>query len=372
MIEGGVHTNAADTSLCSGANSRAYFTMEGGEYVNLRPANPNRANTADSLTVINLNGGVFAAWSVAKARKSYPDGVVAGAYINFNGGAFFGNKAGYSIFGIPGGENWEAAVDRVTVYERGAVIDVARGITQYVDVPLSAPTGNGVASVDWLDTGVSYVGSPVVEIIGDGTGASAFAEFDSVRREVTGIKITSPGCDYTWAKAVIRYGNEAPVTNAAVKLAKFKSGSFTKKGVGTLVLNAPNSYGGDTVVENGTLLANVAGAIPEGSRIVFKGGRLNVADGVVLPAATFGFDLLKPVAYPGAFEFPAGSKVEIANLEKAEKAAGSYEIVTFDGGLSGAVPEISNKDDLPPRWNLIKSGKSLKLRYSRGTVVSFR
>jgi hypothetical protein len=105
---------------------------------------------------------------------------------------------------------------------------------------------------------------------------------------------------------------------------------------------------------------------------VFRGGALSFAKGVSLSATTFAFDLLNPVVYPDTFEFPKGSKIEIANLEKADKNVESYDVVTFNGGLSGAIPEIANNDDLLPRWNLIKSGKSLKLRYSRGTVVSIR
>jgi autotransporter-associated beta strand protein len=317
---------------------------------------------------------VFGAHNIAKARQSYPEGVKAEAYCNFNGGTFLmTGRNGNSIFGQPNGANWNRDIDRVTVYEKGAAIDVpSANYTMRADVPLSAPTGNGVASVIWSDTGVKYVGSPIVEIIGDGTGASAFAEFDSVNRKVTGIKVTSPGCDYTWAKAVIRYANEAPITNSLVNLATFTSGSFTKKGPGTLEMNVANSYGGDTIIEEGKLRLNVAGAIPEGSKIVFRGGALSFAKGVSLSATTFAFDLLNPVVYPDTFEFPKGSKIEIANLEKADKNVESYDVVTFNGGLSGAIPEIANNDDLLPRWNLIKSGKSLKLRYSRGTVVSIR
>lgn len=375
QMEGGIITNRADVGLSVGADSRTYFTVEGGECIILRPANPNRGKSGGSLTVLNLNGGVFGAWNFARALSSYPEGATVSAFCNFNGGTFkaVNSAAAFeSLFGTPGGGDWHEAIDRVTVYERGATICVPSALSASVNVPLSAPEGNGVSSVAWSDTGVKYVGSPVVEIIGDGTGASAFAEFDSVKGEVTGIKVTSPGCNYTWAKAVIRYGNEAPVTNTAVSLAEFKSGSFTKTGAGTLALNVANSYGGDTVIEEGTLSVNAVGAIPEGSAIVLKGGVLVAGSGIELPAATFRFDLLAPVVYPGAFAFPAGSAIEIANLDKADKAAGSHVIATFNDGLSGMPPAVANRDEMPPRWNLIKSGKSLKLRYSRGIVLSIR
>ena len=375
QIEGGTFTNRADTVFCVGEDSRAYFTVENGEYICLRPANPNRCKSGGSLTVLNLNGGVFGAWNFARALASYPEGASVRAYCNFNGGTFKAGNSGTayeSLFGTPGGGNWHEAIDRVTVYGRGATICVPSSMSASVHVPLSAPTGMGVASVAWEDTGVKYVGSPVVEIIGDGTGASAFAEFDSEKGKVTGVKVTSPGCDYTWAKAVIRYGNEAVVTNTAVALARFASGSLTKKGSGRLSLNVANTYTGDTVIEEGILEANVAGAIPAGSKIVFKGGTVATGADVALPASIFKFDALGHVTYPGAFEFPAGSGIEIANLDKIEKSAGDYVIATFTGGLSGALPGISNAEGLPEKWGIFKSGNSIKLRYVRGMVLSVR
>ena len=78
------------------------------------------------------------------------------------------------------------------------------------------------------------------------------------------------------------------------------------------------------------------------------------------------------MTYPGAFEFPAGSGIEIANLDKIEKSAGDYVIATFTGGLSGTLPGISNAEDLPEKWGIFKSGNSIKLRYVRGMVLSVR
>lgn len=376
LIAGGAATNFCDTAICNGADSRTYFTVTDGEYINWRPANSARCKDGDSLTVFNFNGGVFGSWNIAKACNVYNDGVKAEAYANFNGGTFRSMQNYGSLFGVPKGANWMNAIDRVTVYAGGATIDVPIGEKMgaaAIDVPLSAPTGLGVKSVAWADTGMEYVGPPVVEIIGDGTGASAMAEFDSDSEKVTGITVTSPGCDYTWAKAVIRYGSEvAPVTNDAVTLASFPSGGLTKTGAGKLSLNVASTYTGPTVIEDGELVVNVTGAIPSGSDIVLKGGKLTVASGVTLHNATFRFDLLATAVYPEAFAFPAGATIAFDNLDKADRAVGSYTVATFAGGLEGDLPEIANAGDMPYGWYARKCGKSIKVRYARGSVFSIR
>ena len=372
LLAGGVFTNDTDTVICSQPETRVYFTVDGGEYINNRPANANRS-AGNSLTIFNLNGGVFGTWDVAKARGTYAEGVDAQAYLNFNGGTFRATGAGaeYSLFGYEGGADWYHNIDRVTVYEGGATIDVPNGIRAKVEVPLSAPTGQGVASVAWSDTGVHYVGAPIVEIIGDGTGASAMAVFDSEYEAVSGIMVTSPGCGYTWAKAVIRYGENPVVTNTAVTLASFASGDFTKKGKGRLTLNVANSYTGDTVIEEGELLAAVNGAIPSGSKVVMKGGTLTLGEGVAMPTA-YRFDVLAPSTYPGAFTFPAGATMWIDNLDKADKAHGTYVLATFAGGLSGDLPTLANPEDLPFNWYVTKGTNTIRFRYNRGTILKFR
>lgn len=372
LIAGGAVTNTCDTAICVGKGSRAYFTVSGGEFVNYRPANSCRARSGDTLTIFNFNGGTFGSWNVAKACSAYDEGVKAEAYVNFNGGTFRSMCNPSPLFGQPNGSNWCNAIDRVTIYEGGAVIDVPNetGDTS-IDVPLTPPTGLGVASVAWADTGTHYVGAPIVEIIGDGTGASAIAEFDSVNERVTGVTVTSPGCDYTWAKAVIRYGNEAsPVTNDAVTLASFASGGLTKIGLGKLYMTAANTYEGPTVIAEGELILKANGAIPAGSDIVLKGGKLTLWSGVTLPDATFRFDIQESITYPTSFMFPVGSKVVIGNLDKADRAVGSYTVATFAGGLDGELPEIANAEDMPYGWYARKCGKSIKVRYARGSVFS--
>ena len=141
--------------------------------------------------------------------------------------------------------------------------------------------------------------------------------------------------------------------------------------MGRLTLNVPNTYTGDTVIEEGELRAAVAGAIPSGSKLVMKGGTLTVGEGVAMPTA-YRFDVLAPSTYPGAFTFPAGATMQIDNLDKADKEHGTYVLATFAGGLSGDLPTLANPEDLPFNWYVTKGTNTIRFRYNRGTILKFR
>lgn len=269
------------------------------------------------------------------------------------------------------------------MYEGGAVIDTsAIGSDGHITVsqPLSAPTGLGVASAPFTGDIVvtnDFVGPPGVLIVGDGFGATAVCDFNRETRKVTGVRMLTPGCGYTWAKAVLDYGYvgdvRAVVTNdCTLTSATPVSGGLTKKGAGRLILDAASTYSGDTVIEGGELVANVNGAIPSASTIVFKGGVLNVGEGVSLSDAKFRFDLLQNAQYPGSFSFPSGSSVIVENLDKAERSVGSYTIATFTGGIFGDLPSFANAEDLPYGWRMTSNGSKIKIRYARGSVFSIR
>jgi autotransporter-associated beta strand protein len=118
---------------------------------------------------------------------------------------------------------------------------------------------------------------PIVEILGDGTGATAVAKVDA-SGNITGISITNPGVGYTDATAnIIGGGGLASVDLVTVK--PNVSGGLTKKGIGTVTLSGGNTYTGPTVVEAGTLTLAVTGSISGSKSITTKAGTtLNVAD----------------------------------------------------------------------------------------------
>ena len=373
---GGVCTNRRDTAIGSNANnSKVYFTVDGGEFVCLRPANPNRAS-GDSLNVFNLNGGVFSAWNLARAQADSSYTGKPEAYVNFNGGTYRVNR-GYSLFGQKGGGAWANAVDNVTVFEKGATIEVPNGLEADVDVPMAKPSGKGVAYIPWNDTTTEFVGAPFVDIVKDegssGWGATAMAVYDPDTRRVSAIRITSPGCDYEpgRVKAHIVYPGSRTWTNAVTLADNATTGSFTKKGAGTLVLRVANTYGGDTVIEDGTLRLEVDGAIPEASSIVMKGGMITAAEGVSLPAMNFKFVLGETFASTGSISFPEGSTVTVDNLDALDPEAREYVLATYEKGVSGTA-EFLQESDLPSGWKFSIGTKKIKISRAQGTLLILR
>ncbi|MBR6587192.1 MAG: autotransporter-associated beta strand repeat-containing protein, partial [Kiritimatiellae bacterium] len=273
----------------SNAGNQDQLTMAGGSLFIDNAMD--LAGAPGAKAIVNLNGGVLQTMfmqvmtnenqTIINAGSDVPlDGTYA--WINFDGGALKYHrvnkvttrpayKAESFFFGDP--ERM-----RLTSFREGAVLDTA-GYSVNLDHTITAPSGKGLVSLalpenvtisDWM-----FVGAPYIEIEGDGVGASAVAEFDSVNGRVTGFTVTSPGNDYTEITAKLTrggYTNEIPLV---CTLGTVASGGLTKKGEGVLRLNAANTYGGVTRVEGGTLKAVHSDAVPANNGIEIVGGTLD-------------------------------------------------------------------------------------------------
>jgi autotransporter-associated beta strand protein len=198
---------------------------------------------------VNFNGGTVTTPIVKKG--------VGTGFVNFDGGTL---KATAST------DTFMQNLDSAYVNDGGAIIDDG-GFSITVGQPLLAPTGNGVASMT-LFGGTGYIGAPLVEITGDGTGATAVANVDATGT-LTGITVTNPGIGYTTATATISGGGG----NAAVDTVLLQpnvSGGFTKRGTGSVTLAGANTYTGATVIEAGTLA--LTGSISGSNSITPKAG----------------------------------------------------------------------------------------------------
>ena len=273
----------------SNAGSRDQLTVAGGRL--FIEGGFDLGGEPDSVSIANLNGGEFRCHYMQIITNELQTLIGNGAnktianshgYVNFDGGTFRygrirsgssrpGYKEGGFFFGDP-------ERIRITSYGKGATFDTD-GYTVTNRHAITGPTGQGIVSIalpqdydlpDW-----AYAGAPIVEIAGDGTGASAVAEFDSTNGRVTGITVTSPGCDYTTATAKMVRGGFTNDVDLVVTLGAPVSGGLTKAGEGTLRMESANTYGGVTRVEKGTLLAANADAIPAGNGLEVFGGVLD-------------------------------------------------------------------------------------------------
>jgi len=264
------------------------------------------------------------------------------AVVNFNGGGMMAIQDGAELLG-----SGDEQVDFAVVHAGGAFLGASNGVTASISVPLVPPSGMTVASVS-IPSGVpvSVPASGVVRISGDGVGATASAEFDSTKwcERITSITVHSGGSGYTSAKASLFVGGGIADIPLDVSLAPaVKTGGVVKKGPGTVVLNAVNGYGGDTVVEEGTLRVAVAGAIPSGSSVKIKdGGLLEMAAGV---------------PYPGTI-------VADIDFDSARK----YPLVKVSDGR-GEAPDIGG---IPTGWHLVRKGNVWTAAVQRGMRLILR
>ena len=180
----------------------------------------------DSLSIINLNGGQFvtapaffngvAITNVQQFQSNQSSQALSNqqVYVNFNGGTLQFTSSAGTMNGTRIGR-------KATIYRNGAHFNMqtaanAAGSGTFA-VDLRAPTGKGVGSIPIPAVAAwEFTGSPLVKIDGDGWGASAFAQFDAERGLVTNIVVTSPGCDYTWAKATFYRGGRTNDTEVVI------------------------------------------------------------------------------------------------------------------------------------------------------------
>jgi autotransporter-associated beta strand protein len=282
---------------------------------------------------VNFNGGVFSC-SSAQFRNDGRDNKV---YYNFNGGTL---KAKGSPFPEPNSDNNNQTF--VTLYAGGMRFN-SNGLNYELScpVPIVEASGLGVVSVP-LPEGLSdmdLAGSPFVEITGGGgSGAFAYAEFNSVARKVTGVRVICPGQNYTSPPtATFKMGSSVLGVSTCV-LAENAPGGVEKLGEGTFVVNFPSDYRGDTIVSGGTLKAGCDWAISTNSAVVLKNGGVldfNSKKGAV-KALTYG----------------AGGGL-LKNAANVEIVSDFDIVLSADDVMGGAAASFGGKIDL--------DGKTLKV-----------
>jgi fibronectin-binding autotransporter adhesin len=252
-VAGGNYTHLAGAPTIIGEQGYGEFNVRGTGTVMLAAGLSVGGYNANAGTgVVNLAGN-------GRLRTAFvASGPAAGAStFNFDGGVLeaLGNSATFF-----------QGLDETYVREGGAVID-SGPYTVTILQTLTGPSGDGVDSNEVLTGGIDYIGAPLVVFNGGGgSGATAVAQVDLAAGAVTNIVITSPGVNYSSAPSVqLLGGGGSGAAVGPVALAANASGGLTKRGTGVLALNGTNTYGGDTVVENGILLVGSTQAVGNGT-----------------------------------------------------------------------------------------------------------
>ena len=359
---------------------------------------------SNSVAIVNLNGGRLQTAGLKRAVDgkleygvNWPYGEVAyednQAYVNFNGGTLKVINNASPAFAFKQYYARERPT-RVTVFAGGARFE-AETKDFALAAPLNKPEGNGIKSVPFsCSTPWKYVGSPMIEIVGDGYGASAIAEFDSESGTITGVKVTSPGCNYTWAKAKIGYGgaNARTEIDLTPELNE-KGGGVTVAGTKTVTFDMTNDYEGPTRVEgSATIVQATDGAIPAGSPLELCGGTINLGgrdhaaaslsgtggkvvgrvtltNGLVTDAALRRDGVGGPLTVQGRLTFATGAKIVLKNADRIVEGSKRYVVATATDGIVGT-PGIEIEGN--PQAKLRVVGNSIVAGFQRGVVLFVR
>ena len=287
--------------LCISRGGKAELHLSGGTFVHYGPlsiidSNAGGNNIAATMTVdgtadamidrqlemgygasgiasLNLNGGKL---TVTHLVRRNANGSTAN--INFNGGTLcVTNGTERRLVLRENTGNMTAAY----IYEGGATIDLAEGITRMIDIPLQDAPGYGIVSIPVANGGSGYIAPPYVAIASgaNGSNATAVAHIDRVTGEVTDIEVTCPGTRYSYtvnpSVSLIGGGGTGATLGTAVRAIN-APGGLTKTGPGTLILNAPCTYTGPTVIEEGILRLACPGALHPLSEIIIRDGTLDL------------------------------------------------------------------------------------------------
>ena len=346
----------------------------------------------DAIGIVNLNGGTFSSRggscfnSRFKMDKYAEYGWFPEVYLNANGGRI---KAvvNTSVFGAAYTDDTtsttaQAALTRISLYEKGLTIDVTNKVA-YAYRGMTNATGKGVASIP-IPRKPGVIASTWVKIEGDGHGASAVAEVDHETGDVTNILVTSAGFDYTWAKATFVDGalnRTNSLTTVDCVLADNVGGGLKVEGTtGRLELHATNNYAGVTELAGGTLKLMCDCAIPAESTIVLSGGKLDMNGHTLEGGGTMPLNWavdLDRVRAGGTvtnnwnLTFPSGATFTVLNADDLTDADRDLRTLLYvNGTVSGAPTVVGGNDN--PMWKISWSGNRLTLRNLHGSVFSIR
>ncbi len=354
-----------------------------------------------STNILNLaNGGTLKA-NRFRSHNSRPAGSLT--VVNVDGGIFAPTYAG-DVTAAASGTN----PDKFVIWGGGMVVDTSDNSmhsgtgTTTLPFDFSAPSGKGVEGIA-LPSSVpgTYIGVGQV-VIEDATGwgASAYAEFDFKTKKLTGIVVTSRGCDYSdGAKAYLVSPDGKSRTECALTLSANDGpcGAIVKRGGPQLILSGEaGSFSGGYAVEEGGLQLRTAVASADALRVE-AGATLDLYQNAISAAAFEGAGSVvkgdvtvtgalrvkcadvfagRHAAFGGALAFGENAILEIADPENLAgyKESARAAAVSAAGGISGAPSlRLAGGGDAGG-WTLEPSadGTSLLLGFPKAFVLVVR
>ena len=359
------------------------------------------AGRNNGLATLNVNGdAVLETPWITRATT------VAGnaAYVNFNGGTVRTTGSQIYVLGTGG-----SCPTRTTVYAGGVTFDVGKtstGANQeiWISTPLQKPDGKGLVgpiAVPNAPLG-GYLTPPRVVVTGDGTGATAVADFDFDKGQVTGVTVTSPGWGYEAATVTLKgEGTRPDVSWSVTPAADAGTGGLTKRGAGLLRLAAENTYAGATVIEGGTVRLGCDWALPKGSELVLRNGAQLAFNGKTAEVSrvTYGIgggslvegskaviekaepDFIvsvdelrdgRSLAWMGDIDLSASTLTITGDLSRvAEGTATRYQVLSVSNGSATGEPEIVS-GALPKGWKFSVRRNGVRLVKEMGMMLIFR
>lgn len=284
-ITGGTFTQSAASNVVIGESGTgtlnigaAGTTTVGGAgqlLINNASAKLSLGGASGKGTVNLLPGGLILTPGVIDTDSS----IASPSTFNFNGGTLrvFGASQTYTTY-LQG-------LASAVVQTGGAFIDTnTNNIT--IGQAIAGTSGSGVASIAVSTTGSGYRSEPIVTISG-GTGTGATARAVISNGQVTGFIVTNPGTGYSPADALtvsITGGGGSGASTGSPALAPhggvaLPTGNFTKLGLGTLTLNAANTFSGNTVLNEGSMTLDFSAATAPASNIISSNSTLVLAGG---------------------------------------------------------------------------------------------
>lgn len=346
------------------------------------------------------------AWTPGSGKWYIPFSNGCYSVINANGGVIM-PTFGYGWNHV-GGVCPPRDIDKIVLFEKGLVVDTAQCMNDKKTIyaansfphHLDAATGRGFDAI-YLPTNNAtfksqvYIGPARIRI-SDTTGwaATAFADFDPRTGKLTGVKVTSRGCDYSDNPTVTVDSADGKTTfDCTYELSENVCGGLTKRGSPTMEIYNTCTYTGTTCVEAGTLRFVYAKSLPADSHCRVKkdatlqlpgastlksaggsgmitGGAVTLKDGIRAHAEDLNAG--RHLSVNNALTFAEGAKVTVDDPAEVGSDRAKWPLVVATSAIVGT-PTLDT-ETLPAPYGLKFSDdrKTLYLVCPRGTTFIFR